>query len=159
MTDQEVPDGHRAKGLQVVELTTEETYPIRLAVLRADMPTKHVAFAEDDLAGVYHLGVRDRGELVATSTWVPRRLVPVSDLPGVQLRGMATLQSHQGRGIGARLVEVGSERARSVGARLVWANARDAALAFYLRNGFVVVGDGFVDETTQLPHHVVLRDL
>jgi hypothetical protein len=42
---------------------------------------------------------------------------------------------------------------------VVWANARDRALAFYEREGFVVVGDGFVDATTQLPHHVVVSRL
>ena len=42
---------------------------------------------------------------------------------------------------------------------LVWANARDAALDFYLRHGFVVEGDGFIEHHTQLPHHVVVREL
>ena len=42
---------------------------------------------------------------------------------------------------------------------LVWARARDTALAFYVRHGFRVTGDGFVDEATQLPHHVVVRRL
>jgi len=41
----------------------------------------------------------------------------------------------------------------------VWANARDAAMAFYEREGFRIEGDGFVDATTQLPHHVVVIDL
>ena len=147
------------EGLRVVDLTTEQTYPIRLEVLRADTPTKQVAFAEDDLPGARHLGVTDDGRLVATSTWIVRPMASQPDTAGVQLRGMATLQTHQGRGIGALLVEVGCEHARSIGAELVWANARDAALAFYRTNGFEVVGDGFVDETTRLPHHVVLRRL
>lgn len=145
--------------LRVVELDTVQTYPLRLAVLRADTVSKDVTFAEDDWPGVVHLGVRDGEQLIATSTWVPRPHVSASDAPGVQLRGMATLTTHQGLGVGARLVEAGCERARSTGAMLVWANARDAALGFYVRHGFVVVGDGFVDATTQLPHHVVLRDL
>jgi GNAT superfamily N-acetyltransferase len=146
-------------GLRVVELSTEETYGVRRLVLRADTPTKHVAFPEDDLPGVLHLGVRDGDRIVATSTWVPRRHTAVPDSPAVQLRGMATMTTHQGRGIGARLIEVGCERARSNGAALVWANARDAALAFYRRNGFTVIGEGFVDDATRLPHHLVMRDL
>ena len=77
----------------------------------------------------------------------------------MQLRGMATLQSHQRRGVGAALISAGIERAMAIGAEVVWANARDAALAFYLREGFSVQGDGFIDATTQLPHHVVVRRL
>lgn len=132
-------------------------------MLRADTPTKEVVFPEDTSPGAVHLGVCERSSddevLVATSSWVPRPWVGAPDEPAVQLRGMATLVSHQSRGIGAILLEAGVARARADGAALVWANARDAALAFYLRNGFVVSGDGFVDAATQLPHHQVVHRL
>jgi GNAT superfamily N-acetyltransferase len=143
----------------VIEITTEQTHPLRRVVLRTDTPTDEVRFAEDDWPGVRHLGIIHRGELVGTSTWVPRPWRDEPERPGVQLRGMATARALQGRGIGAALVEAGCRMARDDGAALVWANARDAALAFYTRHGFEVRGDGFVDETTQLPHHVVLRRL
>ena len=42
---------------------------------------------------------------------------------------------------------------------LVWARARDTALEFYLRHGFVVDGEGFIDEQTLKPHHVIVRRL
>ena len=157
-----MPEPH--ERFEVVELATEETYPIRLAVLRHDTPTKQVAFAEDDTPGARHLGVVDTElvdgpQLVATSTWIVRSWATEPDTPAVQLRGMATLQSHQGQGVGAVLAEAGCAHARAIGAALVWANARDAALAFYRANGFEAVGDGFVDQATQLPHHVVVRRL
>ena len=139
---------------QVVELTAEETHPLRLAVLRFDTPTKVVEFPEDTWPGAVHLGLRVDGELVATSTWVPR---PRNGEPGVQLRGMATSREVQGAGYGGVLLEVGCARMQADGVDLVWANARDAALAFYLRHGFVVEGDGFIDANTQLPHHVIVR--
>jgi GNAT superfamily N-acetyltransferase len=141
--------------LTVVELTAEATHPLRLAVLRGDTPTKSVAFAEDDWPGTFHLGVRDGEALVAISTWIPRRH---HDEPATQLRGMATAPDLQGRGVGALLLESGCERAGSV-APLVWARARDTALPFYLRHGFVVEGDGFIDEHTAKPHHVITRRL
>jgi GNAT superfamily N-acetyltransferase len=138
----------------VVELTPEETHPLRLAVLRFDTPSKEVEFAEDTWPGAVHLGVRIGDELVATSTWVPREL---DGEPGVQLRGMATDRPRQSTGIGGLLLEEGCVRMAAAGHSLVWARARDAALDFYVRHGFAVVGDGFVDATTQLPHHVVVR--
>ncbi len=153
------PDHGRVQlgDLRIVELTPEETHPVRLAVLRADTPTKEVAFPEDTWPGVRHLGVRDGDLLVATSSWVPRPWSSAPDEPAIQLRGMATAGSHRSQGVGALLLEAGIRRARERGAALVWANARDAALAFYLRHGFEVAGDGFVDATTQLPHHQVVR--
>ncbi|MCU1359888.1 MAG: hypothetical protein JWN99_1177 [Ilumatobacteraceae bacterium] len=146
-------------GWQIVELTTEQTHALRLAVLRAGMQSKQIVFAEDDWPGVRHLGITDEDVLIATSTWIPRPLATEPDVPAVQLRGMATAASHQSQGVGAVLLNAGCEAAARDGAGLVWANARDAATAFYVRNGFRVVGDGFVDVTTQLPHHVVVRRL
>ncbi|MCB0981590.1 MAG: GNAT family N-acetyltransferase [Acidimicrobiaceae bacterium] len=143
-------------GTQVVELRPEETHPLRLAVLRFDTPTKEVVFQEDTWPGAIHLGLRVDGCLVATSSWVPRDL---EGEPGVQLRGMATDRSLQGSGLGGVLLEAGCRRMTAAGHRLVWARARDAALAFYLRHGFEVRGDGFIDAATQLPHHLITRAL
>ncbi|MEQ1702029.1 MAG: GNAT family N-acetyltransferase [Ilumatobacteraceae bacterium] len=141
---------------EIVELTPEQTHPLRLAVLRFDTPTKEVVFPEDTWPGALHLGLHLDGALVATSSWVPREH---DGAPAVQLRGMATDRSLQGSGLGGVLLEAGCARHASAGVPLVWANARDAALAFYLRHGFEVVGDGFIDANTQLPHHRVVRRL
>ena len=141
---------------EVVEITAEETHPLRVSVLRFDTPTKVVEFPEDTWPDAMHLALRADGALVAVSSWVPRSH---EGLAAVQLRGMATARALQGQGLGGVLLEAGCARLSARGDTLVWANARDAALAFYLRHGFVVVGDGFVDPATQLPHHRILRHL
>jgi len=140
----------------VVEITAEQTHPLRLAVLRFDTVTKEVVFPEDTWPGAFHLGVRVDDELVATSSWVPR---DHDGLPAVQLRGMATARNVQGSGLGGMLLQAGCARAAADGFKTVWARARDAALPFYLRHGFHVEGEGFVDTATQLPHHLVVRAL
>jgi len=142
--------------MEVTQITAEQTHPLRLAVLRAGTPTKEVAFAEDTWPGTVHLGVLADGQLIAVSSWIPR---PLGDRPGVQLRGMATAAHLQGTGVGGLLLEEGCRRCAAQGTITVWARARDAALAFYVRHGFVVQGDGFIDDTTQLPHHLVVRAL
>ena len=141
-------------GVEVVEIDAADTHALRLAVLRFDTPTKEVVFAEDDWPGSWHLGARLDGELVGTSSWVPREY---DGATAVQLRGMATARHLQGAGVGGVLLERGCQVATERGFPLVWARARDAALAFYLRHGFEVVGDGFIDDATQLPHHLVVR--
>jgi GNAT superfamily N-acetyltransferase len=142
---------------EVVLLASHETHDLRLAVLRFDTPTKEVRFAEDDWPGAWHLGLRADGVTVATSSWVPRPHDDIVD--AVQLRGMATARHLQGTGLGGILLEAGCEEALRRGHSLVWARARDAALTFYERHGFVVEGDGFIDGPTQLPHHLVTRPL
>ncbi|MDO8391721.1 MAG: GNAT family N-acetyltransferase [Actinomycetota bacterium] len=144
----------------VVELTAEQTHPLRLAVLRFDTPTKEVVFPEDTWPGARHLGLQVAGELVAVSSWVPRPCpTDAAALPAVQLRGMATSLTVQSKGYGGVLVERGCALMAADGVTLVWARARDAALMFYLRHGFEVVGDGFIDQNTQLPHHLIVRHL
>lgn len=141
---------------EVVEIDATDTHALRLSVLRFDTPTKEVVFPEDELPGSWHLGARLDGELVGTSSWVPREYQGEA---AVQLRGMATARHLQGAGVGGVLLERGCELAAERGFPLVWARARDAALAFYERHGFEVVGEGFVDQATQLPHHLVVRRL
>lgn len=148
--------GTAGEHLEVVVIDAPATHPLRLSVLRHDTPTRQVEFAEDDWPGVEHLGLRLEDRLVAISSWVPR---PHRGEPAVQLRGMATDRTLQGRGLGGILLEAGCARRAAEDILLVWANARDAALPFYLRHGFVVEGDGFVEQVTQLPHHVIVRRL
>ena len=144
------------QSLEIVEIAAADTHALRLSVLRFDTPTKEVVFPEDDWPGSWHLGVRRDGELVATSSWVPREHRGAA---AVQLRGMATARALQSGGVGGHLLEAGCDLALAKGFTLVWARARDAALAFYLRHGFEVEGDGFIDNATQLPHHVVVRSI
>ena len=153
----DVPPQLSARSWAVVELTAEQTHPIRLVVLRADTPSTVVSFPEDTVPGALHLGIEDSGTLVATSSWIPRPFAGAPERSSIQLRGMATLHAWQGTGVGGALLLAGLERARAAGAELVWANARDTALAFYLRHGFEVHGEGFVDATTQLPHHTIVH--
>lgn len=151
---------HGAHEWAIVELTLDQTHPLRLDVLRHDTPTKNVSFPEDGWPGTRHLGVLDGGVVVGISTWVPRPFDVMPDVAAFQLRGMATARSHQGRGVGAALLEAGCRQALDAEAELVWANARDTALAFYTAHGFAVVGEGFIDaSTTQMPHHLVVRHL
>jgi thiamine transport system ATP-binding protein len=145
-------------SLSVVELRADETHPLRAAVLRNDTPSRDLVLDGDDEPSTVHLGVRDSdGRLVAISTWLRRPPPGDATSDGVQLRAMATAPAVRGRGAGDALLDAGITRARqTVPHAVVWARARDSALGFYLRHGFEVVEPGFVDETTALPHHVIL---
>ena len=149
-----------APNFQVVKITTEETYALRTAVLRADTPTSDPKYAEDSKLGTVHLGVFDQDKvLIATSTWV---INPWQDDPSaiaIQLRGMAVATKYQKLGLGKILLDAGLTHAKTHNAKYVWAKARDSALDFYLRNNFVSVGDGFTEGITQMPHHLVVQKL
>ena len=64
----------------------------------------------------------------------------------------------QGRGYGARVLEVAERALRDAGAEQFWANARDTALGFYLKTGWELIPDSdHISAETQLPHHVIVK--
>lgn len=144
--------------LRVVELPAEATHGLRRRVLRGNDPAATVVFSGDDDPTTLHLGIEGAdGELLAVSTWLVQP-GPVDPAPtDRKLRGMAVADGWRGRGIGSILLEAGLRRVFAAGATAVWANARDTALGFYERHGFRVIGEGFVDDVTGLPHHPVRR--
>jgi GNAT superfamily N-acetyltransferase len=141
--------------VRVVELSAADTHDLRRRVLRVGTVTTSVDFDGDD--GAVHLGVMVDRDVVAVSSWFDRRHPDRPALAGVQLRGMAVEPSLAGTGLGSLLLAAGVERMRSDGAGLVWARARDTALSFYTSRDFEVFGEGYVDLSTGLPHHDVIR--
>ena len=97
-----------AHNLQVVKISTEETYALRTAVLRADTPTSDPKYAEDSKPGTVHLGIFDENKnLTATSTWVINPWQDDLSAIAIQLRGMAVATKHQKSGLGKLLLDAG----------------------------------------------------
>ncbi|MFM9132013.1 MAG: GNAT family N-acetyltransferase [Actinomycetota bacterium] len=144
---------------EVQRLELEQVLDLRVRVLRRGTPFTHANYPEDGYPDAVHFGIERGGEVVATSTWFAKECPEVPGVPAVQLKGMAVDDTLQSSGLGAALIEHGIAHARSQGARLVWARARDSALLFYGRRGFAVTGEGFMDEPTGMPHHIVTREI
>lgn len=134
----------------VEELDAAETLDLRSRVLRDGRA--HEGFPEDADPTAFHLGVRSAGAVVGVASFIRRGKTEW------QLRGMAVDPTAQRRGVGRALLAEGLGRLRSVGAERLWADGRDAALAFYEKVGFRVVGEGFVPPSG-VPHHRIELDL
>ncbi len=159
-----VADGVHRLGthqtVTVVSVPVETIRPLRREVLRAGMVDQSVEFDGDNDPDTFHLAAFDpSGRVIATSTWLRRGYPSSPRRAAYQLRGMATAVDQQSRGLGARLIDEGLRRLCDRHIDVVWANARDAALDFYRRLNFEVIGDGFVESVTGLPHHVVMRSV
>ena len=146
-------------GDPVIALPTADILDLRVRVLRKGTPYSHANYPEDVYPDVVNFCVVRNGSPVATSTWFSKECPESPGVPAVQLKGMAVDDDLQGEGLGGLLIARGLDHARTVGARIVWALARDSALYFYEARGFRVVGDGFIDEPTAMPHHIVVIDL
>jgi predicted GNAT family N-acyltransferase len=112
-------------------------------VLRPGRPFAETAFPGDEDAGTAHFGAFRGAELVAVATLLD---APHPERPAeraCQVRGMASHPSVRGAGHGAALLAACVAEAGRRGAALIWCNAREAALGFYLRAGFVATGERF----------------
>lgn len=143
--------------MQVSEVTAADVYPLRREVLRQGRADASVEFPTDDRG--FHLAVRDgAGVVVGIATFFPSPCVRRPGRVAWQLRGMAVAPSWQGKGVGVALLDEAVSRLRALGAEVLWADARDTALGFYERAGWVVEGDGYVT-AIGLPHHMAILEL
>ena len=143
----------------VSQVTLADIMQLRVAVLRKGTPATDCNYPEDDYADVVHFGIIHEGAAIATSSWFMKECPEQPSVVAMQLKGMAVADHLQGEGIGALLIEAGLTLANERGAVIAWARARDSALGFYERLGFVSTGDGFIDGPTAMPHHIVVRAL
>lgn len=145
--------------MHVTEIAADRTYDLRRRVLRGGRADADVDFPDDHVPGAFHLGAHDDdGRLVAVATFAP---AATPHRPGARtwrLRGMAVEPAAQGTGVGRALLGAAVRRAREEQVEALWADGRDGALGFYLGQGWVVEGDGYVTDTG-IPHHTIVLDL
>jgi GNAT superfamily N-acetyltransferase len=146
-------------AVEVRDIDLAATMDLRKRVLRSHLPDAPATSAHDALPGTWHLGAFRDGRLVGVISGFAEDAPGRPGVPAQRFRFMAVDPEEQGTGVGAAILGEVIARARAHGDSLLWANGRDTALAFYVRLGFEVVGDGFENTTSRLPHHVVLLTL
>jgi predicted GNAT family N-acyltransferase len=130
-------------GADVRRIGAQAVRPLRQLVLRPGRSFEETAFPGDDAPGAVHFGAYREGELLAVATLLDSPHPERAAVRACQVRGMASHPSVRGAGFGSAALAACVAEARARGAALVWCNAREAALAFYLRAGFVVTGERF----------------
>jgi GNAT superfamily N-acetyltransferase len=125
----------------IKQISTEETYAIRLETLRKgiDLP---VQFSGDFDSETFHLGVFEDDELKGISSFM-KTTNKLFDASQYQLRGMATLPSARGKGFGRLMLQYSFSHLREKKINTLWCNAREIALDFYLKEGFIQKGASF----------------
>jgi predicted GNAT family N-acyltransferase len=137
-------------------VTAQEVRPLRHRVLRPGQPFAETVYAGDDWPDTVHLGAFDGDRLVAIASLYREPRPDGSPAGGWRLRGMATDPEVRGAGFGAAVLEAAVAHVVAAGGDELWCNARLAAVGFYRRAGFAVVGDEF-DVAGIGPHVVMTR--
>ncbi|MCW8335506.1 GNAT family N-acetyltransferase [Vibrio sp. DBSS07] len=120
---------------EIKRISTRDTLAIRQQVLWPDKSLEEVRVPGDDKA--MHIGAFISNSLVCVASLF------VSDDSTVRLRKFATIEAHQGKGIGTEVLNYALDLAIAKGATHFWFDARENALPFYLRFGFESKGECF----------------
>lgn len=126
----------------IVPSTAEELkmyYDLRYEMLRKPWNRPYQStIDEDDGNSVHALMLDDAGKAVAAG-----RLVLNSEEEG-QVRSMAVTQEMQGKGLGTKILLHLEDEARKKKFKHIVLDAREGAVSFYRKNGYVAEGDSYV---------------
>ncbi|WGH75505.1 GNAT family N-acetyltransferase [Tenacibaculum tangerinum] len=136
--------------IKIKNISAQETYKIRLAVLRKNIDLPH-KFQGDEDNNTFHLGAFNKGKQVGIASFMKNSF---GDFEGsqYQLRGMATLPEVRGMGAGKMLIEEAKRILKTQGVEALWCNARKEAVGFYKNVGFQTIGEDFEVEKVG-PHY------
>ncbi|MBV8389252.1 MAG: GNAT family N-acetyltransferase [Mucilaginibacter sp.] len=135
-------------------IRADDVLAIRNEVLREGRLTlDECRFPNDNAEGTFHLGYFDNDQLVCIASFHPQNYKEFQG-KAYQLRGMATLESHRGKGIGNQLLNFAVVYMRGQKVNYVWCNARKKAVPFYINLGFEIMSDEF-DVPVIGPHYVL----
>jgi predicted GNAT family N-acyltransferase len=124
---------------------------LRLRVLRIPLGlnfTQEQLSAEDTDA---HLIAIEGDKVVGCLVMTPKS----SDI--VKMRQVAVEPELQGSGLGTKMVAASEDWAKQKGYQRIELNARDTAVAFYLKLSYQTVGDPFVE--VSIPHRKMEKEL
>ncbi len=138
-------------------INAEETYELRLQILRPNKALSYVQFPDDFSSGSFHLGKFIDNQLVGITSMAIKKfpLDNCSDEICYQLRGMAVDAQFQHQKIGKELIAKAEQIVKILGAKSVWCNARKSALDFYLKEHYQICSEEFHIEDAGL--HFIMR--
>jgi ribosomal protein S18 acetylase RimI-like enzyme len=128
---------------QIMQICAKETYPVRHPVLRTGKPIETCAFNGDDLPSTMHIGLFYKNTIVGVASFMKTNNNQFSKQLQYQLRGMAILETFQGKGLGKLVLNYGEALLKNKDTELIWCNARTAAVNFYKRRDYKITGTPF----------------
>lgn len=132
-----------------------DTIRLRSAILRPGQPVEACHYDGDDEETAFHVGGFVSERLVSIATLFRRDDERCGFQPAFQLRGMATDESFQRRGIGAQVLAFSEAEVVRRDAVAIWCNGRVNAIPFYTSQGYTVVGGEF--DVPNIGPHVICR--
>ncbi len=135
-------------------ITAQQTRPLRQQLLRQGIPLEKLVYAGDSDENALHVGAYDAAGAQVGIATVMRQPPGTSvgtpsthPLPGAaqawRLRGMAVIETMRGAGIGRAMLRACVGHVAVQGGAFLWCDAREHAVPFYEKDGFVVMGERY----------------
>lgn len=137
--------------IDVAEPVYEEMVALRLHVLLEPIGISRSYINPQKEAEDLLIGAFENEKLVGCC------ILTSADEQTVQLRQMAVVASHQGKGLGAAIVAFAEIVAREKGYRVLMMHARNGVLSFYQKCGYRVCGEQFFE--VGVGHHKMQKQL
>lgn len=136
--------------IDIQAVTARETFPVRHPVLRNGRPLEDCHFSGDELGTTFHLGAFEKDKIIGVITCLMNKDVHLEKIAAFQLhqcyqlRGMAVLESMQGKGVGKKLLKKAEQLLKEKNIRAIWFHARIVAVPFYEKMGYKIASGVFV---------------
>ncbi len=124
--------------IQIKKISADETIELRHSVLRSGMPKEESVFEGDYDDDTLHLGAFNKDNLIGVITFHKKKTNTYKVHPVYRLTGLAVLDEFRGKGVGKKLVEKGIEKVSKNESVFIWCFARDFAVNFYEKLGFLL---------------------
>jgi GNAT superfamily N-acetyltransferase len=129
--------------MEVLRIKATDTYPIRHKMLRPNGSLEECKFDGDHDELTFHLGAFVDKKLVSVASFYFEKHPHFPDPHQYRLRGMATLPDYQGQGLSSGLLKTAFPVIKQNQCTLLWCNAREKAIGFYTKVGFLPSGELF----------------
>lgn len=130
--------------IKIKNIPSSETYAIRQAVLRPGQDIASCVFEGDDLPATIHFGLYYDDEIYAVISVYENKNVKFTEKLQFQIRGMAVIQNAQKKGFGRLLMLEVEKVIKTSKADILWFNAREAAVGFYVKLGYLIIDEPFI---------------
>ena len=143
--------------LQIISPATADElaayYNLRWEVLRAPWGKERGSEKDNDEAGAFHFSIID----AKRNTIGVCRLQKVDAVTG-QIRFMAVHPDFEGKGIGTMLLTKVEDSAKVMGLTQIQLQARENAVPFYSKNGYVLVEKTFL-LFDKIQHYLMKKEI
>lgn len=124
--------------IQIKKISADEAIDLRHHILRMNLPKKESIFEGDYDKTTLHLGAFHKNILVGVITFHKKETEAFKVNPVYRLTGLSVDETFRGKGIGSKLIEKGLSILSEKQSIFVWCFARDTAIDFYKKNGFLL---------------------